>query len=216
MYIVYTMIIYHVLIKVFSFSSGVMLSSSFSDALLLENVFVIRFNIRARLVSLLGPTSQKQRLVGCFVSELNGPSRQYFTLYQAVFQREGKRKEKRKRREKCPNNRPPRTYCMRSRPLPYSNMFVGRPGTGNLLCTIAHPTTPRSRWITVDFRCMSCSAGPASPFFGRIEEESKNANSIKHSKTFHTSISTVCICVHICTFSDLKKQQLSATFFFST
>ena len=54
------MIIYHVLIKVFSFNSGAILSSSFSDALLLENVFVIRLNIRAQLVSLLGPT----RLVG--------------------------------------------------------------------------------------------------------------------------------------------------------
>ena len=58
------MIIYHVLLKVFSFNSGVMLRSSFSDALLFENVFVIRLNIRARLVSLLGPTSQKQKLVG--------------------------------------------------------------------------------------------------------------------------------------------------------
>ena len=42
MYIVYSMIRCHVLIKVFSFSSGIMLSSSFSDALLLENVIVIR------------------------------------------------------------------------------------------------------------------------------------------------------------------------------
>ena len=41
-----------------------MLSSSFSDALLLENVIVIRLNVRARLLSLLGPTSLKQRLVG--------------------------------------------------------------------------------------------------------------------------------------------------------
>ena len=32
-------------------------------------------------------------LVGCF--GLNGPSRQYFSLYRAVFQREGERKEKR-------------------------------------------------------------------------------------------------------------------------
>ena len=72
MYIVYTctMIIYHILIKVFSFNSGVMLSSSFSDALLLESVFVIRLNIRARLVSLLGPTSQKQRLVGMLFRSL--------------------------------------------------------------------------------------------------------------------------------------------------
>ena len=65
MYTVFTMIIYHVLIKVFFFNSGVMLSSSFSDALLLENVFAIRLNIRTLLLSLLGPTSQKQRLVGC-------------------------------------------------------------------------------------------------------------------------------------------------------
>ena len=33
---------YHVFIKVFSFNSGVMLSSSFSDALLFENVIVVR------------------------------------------------------------------------------------------------------------------------------------------------------------------------------
>ena len=64
------MIIYHVLIKVFSVNSGVMLSSSFSDALLLENVFVIRLNIRARLVGFLGPTSQKQRSVGWLVGWL--------------------------------------------------------------------------------------------------------------------------------------------------
>ena len=63
-YSVYYDNIYHVLMKVFSFNSGVMLSSSFSDTLLLENVFVIRLNVRGRLVSLLGPTSQKQRLVG--------------------------------------------------------------------------------------------------------------------------------------------------------
>ena len=31
-------------------------------------------------------------LVGCF--GLNGPLRQYFSLYRAVFQREGERKEK--------------------------------------------------------------------------------------------------------------------------
>ena len=101
MYIVYTMLIYHVLIKVFSFKSGVML---------IENVCVIRLNIRARLVSLLGPTSQKQRvgwLVGWFVVlELNGHLRQYFTLYQAVFQRGRKKKEMKEGREKCPNNRP--------------------------------------------------------------------------------------------------------------
>ena len=117
MYIVYSMIICHVLKKVFSLNSGVMLSSSFSDALLFENVFVIRLNIRARLVSLLGPTSQKQRLV-CLLFGLNGPLRQYFTLYQAVSQREGERKEKSKRREKCPNNRPPAPTACAVGPCP--------------------------------------------------------------------------------------------------
>ena len=34
---------------------------------------------------------------------------------------------------------------MRSRPLPYSNPFVGRLGTGSLLCTITHPTTPNAQ-----------------------------------------------------------------------
>ena len=48
--------------------------------------------------------------------------RQYFSLYRAVSQREGERKEKQQTREKCPNNpHPVRTYCKRSRPLPYYN-----------------------------------------------------------------------------------------------
>ena len=56
-------------------------------------------------------------LVGCFL--FNGPLRQYFSLYLAVSQRKGERKENRRER-KCPNN-PIRTYCKRSRPLPYYN-----------------------------------------------------------------------------------------------
>ena len=56
-------------------------------------------------------------LVGCF--GLNGPSRQYFSLYRAVSQREGEKETRKDRGEKkCPNN-PTRTYCKRSRPLPY-------------------------------------------------------------------------------------------------
>ena len=94
MYIVYTMIIYHVLIKVFSFNSGVMLSSCFSDALLLENVFVIRLDIRARLVSLLGPTSQKQRLVGCLLWSLKTAILDSILLYIRPSSREGERKKK--------------------------------------------------------------------------------------------------------------------------
>ena len=41
-------------------------------------------------------------LVGCF--GLNGPLRQYFSLYRAVSQREGERKRNDSREKKCPNN----------------------------------------------------------------------------------------------------------------
>ena len=41
-------------------------------------------------------------LVGCF--ELNGPLRQYFSLYRAISQREGERGEMIDERKKCPNN----------------------------------------------------------------------------------------------------------------
>ena len=41
-------------------------------------------------------------LVGCF--GLNGPLRQYFSLYRAVSQREGERKKNDRREKKCPNN----------------------------------------------------------------------------------------------------------------
>ena len=48
-------------------------------------------------------------LVGCF--GFNGPLRQYFSLYRAVSQREGERKEKKiDERKKCPNN--PHPYLL--------------------------------------------------------------------------------------------------------
>ena len=37
---------------------------------------------------------------------------------------------------------PTRTYCKRSRPLPYCIQIVGRPGTGSLPSTIAPPDHP--------------------------------------------------------------------------
>ena len=40
----------------------------------------------------LNKTQHVTQLVGCF--GLNGPLRQYFSLYRAVSQREGERKEK--------------------------------------------------------------------------------------------------------------------------
>ena len=57
-------------------------------------------------------------LVGCF--GFNGHLRPYFSLYQAVCQREGEREEKGQMRVKCPNN-PQRNYCKCSWPLPYCN-----------------------------------------------------------------------------------------------
>ena len=56
-------------------------------------------------------------LVGCF--GLNGPLRQYFSLYRAVSQREGERGEKRIGECKNVHTTPTRTYYKRSRPLPY-------------------------------------------------------------------------------------------------
>ena len=55
-------------------------------------------------------------LVGCF--GFNGPLRQYFSLYRAVSQRQGERRE-RIDENKNAQTPPTRTYCKRSRPLPY-------------------------------------------------------------------------------------------------
>ena len=52
----------------------------------------------------------------------NGPLRQYFSLYRAVSQREGERGKKGRIDEsKNVHTTPTRTYCKRSRPLPYLN-----------------------------------------------------------------------------------------------
>ena len=56
-------------------------------------------------------------LVDCFV--LNGPLRQYFSLYRAVSRREGERRND--RRKKNVKTTPCSTYCKCSRPLPNSN-----------------------------------------------------------------------------------------------
>ena len=57
-------------------------------------------------------------LVGWF--GFSGPLRQYFSLYRAVSEREGEREE-RIDESKNVQATPIRTYCKRSRPLPYSN-----------------------------------------------------------------------------------------------
>ena len=51
----------------------------------------------------------KDWLVGC--CGLNGPLRQYFSLYRAVSQREGERKSNDTPQKKCPNN--PHSHLLR-------------------------------------------------------------------------------------------------------
>ena len=55
-------------------------------------------------------------LVGCF--GFNGPLRQYFSLYRAVSQREGERKEKRQMREKMSKQPPPAPTASAIGPCP--------------------------------------------------------------------------------------------------
>ena len=56
-------------------------------------------------------------LVGCF--GLNGPLRQYFSLYRAVSKRGRKNREMIDERKNVQIT-PTRTYCKHSKPLPYS------------------------------------------------------------------------------------------------
>ena len=82
-------------------------------------------------------------LVGCF--GLNGPLRQYFSLYWAVSQREGERGEKEQMRVKMSKQPPPAPTASAVGPCPTVIKIVGRPGTGSLSSTIEppdHPTTP--------------------------------------------------------------------------
>ena len=62
-------------------------------------------------------TTKQDWLVGCF--GLNGPLRQYFSLYRAVSQRQGERKREMIGERKNVQTTPTRTHCKRSRPLPY-------------------------------------------------------------------------------------------------
>ena len=73
---------------------------------------------------------------------LNGPLRQYFSLYRAVSQREGERGEKGEMRIKTSKQPPPAPTASAVGPCPTVIQIVGRPGTGSLPSTIApldHP-----------------------------------------------------------------------------
>ena len=58
----------------------------------------------------------REKLVGCF--GLNGPLRQYFSLYRAVSQREGERGEKGQMREKMSKPPPPAPTASATGPCP--------------------------------------------------------------------------------------------------
>ena len=87
------------------------------------------FNLTTLFLGQLRPLAVNQYevliwLVGCF--GFNGPLRQYFSLYQAVSQREGERGE-RIDESKNVQTTPTRTYCKRNRPLPYCNQNCRTP-----------------------------------------------------------------------------------------
>ena len=73
-------------------------------------------------------------LVGCF--GFNGPLRQYFSLYQAVSQREGERGE-RIDESKMSKPPPPAPTASVIGPCPTLIKIVGRPGTGKVPSTIS-------------------------------------------------------------------------------
>ena len=74
-------------------------------------------------------------LVGCF--GLNGPLRQYFSLYRAVSQR-GRRKREHIEERKNVQTSPPAPTASAIDPCP----TIGRPGTESLPAPSHHPTIP--------------------------------------------------------------------------
>ena len=78
----------------------------------------------SRHLSVCGQYRKRFWLVGCF--GFNGPLRQYFSLYRAVSQRQGERRE-RIDESKNVQTTPTRTYYKRNRPLPYCNQNCRTP-----------------------------------------------------------------------------------------
>ena len=80
----------------------------------------------------------------------SGPLRQYFSLYQAVSQREGERGEKGQRRVKLSKQPPPALTASAIGPWPTIIQIVGRPGTGSLHRIIAPPNHNPGRRSDID------------------------------------------------------------------
>ena len=87
------------------------------------------------IVQHLLPGEAPGRMVGWL--GFSGPFRQYFSLYQAVSQREGEKGEKGQRRVKMSKQPPPAPTASAIGPCPTIIQSVGRPGTGSLSRTIA-------------------------------------------------------------------------------
>ena len=114
-----------------------------------------------KVLEILPPPPCLSWLVGCF--GFNGPLRQYFSLYRAVSQREGERREKIDE-SKNVQTTPTRTYCKRNRPLPYCNQNCRTPRHWKF--TQHHRTTrPPPRALVSHIVCM-CVLGWLVGCFG--------------------------------------------------
>ena len=76
----------------------------------------------------------------------NGPLRQYFSLYRAVFQREGLREEKRQRRVKMSKQPPSAPTASAICPCPTIIQTVGRPALEAYPGPSHHPTDHPQRF----------------------------------------------------------------------
>ena len=81
------------------------------------------------------PSKERFWLVVWLVMGFNGPLRQYYSLYRAVSQREGKRGKKGQIRVKMSKQPPPAPTASAVGPCPAVIKIVGRTGTGSLPST---------------------------------------------------------------------------------
>ena len=116
-------------------------------------------------------------LVSWLFFGLNGPLRQYFSLYRAVSQREGERGEKGKRRIKMSKPPPPAPTASAIGPCPTIIQIVGRPALEVYPAPSHHPTTPGYVMNYVDLLPLACKEAIPSASFRRITVVKK-----KHKK----------------------------------
>ena len=98
-------------------------SRQFVSTILLESVGGILPYLHGYIIELVG------WFVGC--NGFNGPLRRYFSLYWAVSQREGERRDNIEE-SKNVQTTPPAPTASAIGPCPTIILIVGRPGTGSL------------------------------------------------------------------------------------